>query len=319
MRASDGPEERAADTKRREILGHVLGARPVMCAIEQGDHSRHAFRAAAWLARALDAELVLAHAFDPMGVGARPREEMLALDITDDDLVQVAHRAARRLLDDAARSLTGVEVTTELPEGQVVPELLDLADARWASLLVAGTAARGGIDRVLVGSVSGELAAAAPCPVVAVPRGAALEEPGPVIAGYDGSAHSLRAARHAAALAARLGRELVLLHVTRDEGVRPDEKLARELYAAGVAGLGEDAARPTLDLEVRLVVEEGDPVQVLAAVARERSAALLVTGTRGRNALSTALLGSVSVGLIGVAGRPVALVPASAGEIPAGR
>jgi hypothetical protein len=33
--------------------------------------------------------------------------------------------------------------------------------------------------------------------------------------------------------------------------------------------------------------------------------------------LSSALLGSVSVGLIAAAGRPVTLVPASAGEIPA--
>jgi nucleotide-binding universal stress UspA family protein len=164
--------------------------------------------------------------------------------------------------------------------------------------------------------VSGSLAAAAPCPLVVVPRGAALEEPGPIVVGYDGSDHSLRAARHAAGLAARLGRELVLVHVTGDEGVEPDEELARELYAAGVGGLGDDPDRPERDLEVRLEVEEGDPAQVLAAVGREQAAALLVTGTRGRNALSSALLGSVSVGLVGAAGRPVALVPASAGDSP---
>ena len=59
-------------------------------------------------------------------------------------------------------------------------------------------------------------------------------------------------------------------------------------------------------------------VQVLAALGREEAAALLVTGTRGRNALSSALLGSVSVGLVSAAGRPVVLVPASAGETPTG-
>jgi nucleotide-binding universal stress UspA family protein len=67
-----------------------------------------------------------------------------------------------------------------------------------------------------------------------------------------------------------------------------------------------------------MAVEDGDPAQTLAAVAREQSAALLVTGTRGRNPLSSALLGSVSDGLVRAAGRPVALVPASAGDTPAG-
>jgi len=301
-----------------EILGHAVGTRPVMCAIDEGEASRQAVRVAAWLARALDTRLVLAHAFDPMGIGARPREEMLARDLTDDDLVHAERRAAQLLLEEAAKSVTDVELTPELLEGEIVAELLRLAVERWAVLLVAGTAARGGLERVLAGSVSGALVASAPCPLVAVPRGAALDEPGPVVVGYDGSAHSLRAARHAAALAARLRRELVLLHVTGKEAVRPDEDLARDLYAAGLRGLGDEPGRPALDLTVRLAVEDGDPVQVLAAVGREEAAALLVTGTRGRNALSSALLGSVSVGLVGAAGRPVALVPESAGDGPAG-
>lgn len=289
-----------------------------MCAIDDGEASRQAVRAAAWLAGALEARLVLAHAFDPMGIPALPRREMLAREVTDDDLVDAGRHVAHLLLEETAGSVSGVDVVTELVEGPVVDELLRLAAERWALALVAGTAARGGLERVLVGSVAGALATGSACPLVAVPRGAALDEPGPVVVGYDGSAHSLRAARHAAALAARLRRELVLLHVTTGEGVKADEELARDLYAAGVLGLGDEPGRPGLDLNVRLAVEDGDPVQVLAAVGREEAAALLVTGTRGRNALSSALLGSVSVGLVAAAGRPVALVPESAGESPAG-
>jgi nucleotide-binding universal stress UspA family protein len=293
-------------------------ARPLICAIDDSERSRHAVRAAAWLARLLDAPLVLTHAFDPMGIATHPREEMLMRDVSDEDLERAARLAARKLLHDTAGTVTDVEVATWLEEGQPVSGLQRLATERRAALLVAGAAWRAGLDRVVVGSVSGELAAVAPCPLVAVPRGAALDEPGPIIAGYDGSVHSLRAARHAAALSAQLGRELLLLHVTGDEGVRPSEELARELYAAGLRGLGEDPGRPALDLKVRLAVEDGDPVQVLAAVARQQPAALLVTGTRGRKALGSALLGSVSSGLVRAAGRPVALVPASAGESPAG-
>ena len=86
MRGSDGPADPSANPGRHEILGHVVGPRPVMCAIGDGDEAPDAVRAAAWLAQALDAELVLTHAFDPMGIPARPRTEMVAGGITDDHL-----------------------------------------------------------------------------------------------------------------------------------------------------------------------------------------------------------------------------------------
>jgi len=296
----------------------VAIGRPVICAIDESEVSRHAVRAADWLARDLELGLVLAHVFDPLSIPARPRAEMLRLQMTDDDLEHAGRGAAGLLLEDSARAVTGVEAATELVEGQPAPELARLAAERRAALLVTGTAARGGLDRIRLGSVSSALAAAAPCPLVVVTRAAALQEPGPIVTGYDGSAHSLRAARHAAALSARLGRELVLLHVTGEGGVRPSKELAHDLYAAGMSGLGDDPGRSSLALTVRVAVEDGDPVQALVGVARELTAALLVVGTRGRSTLRSAFLGSVSAGVVRAAGRPVAVVPASAGETPGG-
>lgn len=276
----------------------MAGARPIICAVDDSAESRDAPRAASWLAREADAPLTFVHVLDPTGVRAR------------DD--------ADQLLEATARSVNGVEPATELREGPPLSELQAVAEEHHAALLVTGTAARSGLDRILIGSVASELAARAPCPLIAVAPGAALEEPGPVLAGYDGSEHSLRAGRHAAALAARLRRDLVLLHVVApgDDGVRPDAALAQELHAAGMRGVGDEPDRPPLDLKVSLAVEDGDPVDVLANIARERAAAIIFTGTRGRNALSTALLGSVSVGLVRTAARPVGLVPSSAGSAP---
>ena len=97
--------------------------------------------------------------------------------------------------------------------------------------------------------------------------------------------------------------------------VRPDRELAGELYAAAAAAPRGEAGRSP-DLSVSVVRESGDPADVLVRVARERAAALIFTGTRGRNALSSALLGSVSAGVVAVADRPVALVPASVRDAP---
>jgi nucleotide-binding universal stress UspA family protein len=127
-------------------------APPSICAFEDTETSRHALRAATWLAQGLGAPLVLAHAFDPTGVPTRPLDEMARLSITEDDLEREAHHAAQGLLESTARTATDVELATELLEGQPVPELQRLASQRRAAVLVTGTAARGGLDRFLIGS-----------------------------------------------------------------------------------------------------------------------------------------------------------------------
>jgi nucleotide-binding universal stress UspA family protein len=295
----------------------LKSARPVICAVDDTEAARHAAVSSRWLADALAAPLVLAHVFDPHGIGVPSMGEMAAAGMTVEDIEHGARQRARRLVEEAAGAIGG-QVTTVVPEDLPLPGLLELAAARGARLLVAGTAALAGLDRVLIGSVSSELAAAAPCPVVVVPLDAAVGEPGPIVAGYDGSEHSLRAARHAAALAAQLDRDIVLAHAVgdRDEGVSSDAELGDELLAAAVSAVGQRPDRPPLDLDVSLAVEEGDPVQTIARVCRERAAPLVVTGTRGRNVVTGALLGSVSAGLARAAGRPVVLVPASAGNTP---
>lgn len=290
--------------------------RPIVCAFDGSDASRNAVHAARWLGEALDATVLLAHIFDPMGIPTPPRGELVAASLSSDDLEHHARVRARERLDDAARMLDGVDHVSELRDGRPTQELLALVDDHDARLLITGAAVTGTLEHILIGSVSSELAATAPCPVLAAPRGAVLNAPGPVLAGYDGSDHSLRAARWAAGLAARMRRDLVLAHAIRDEDderVRPDERLARALYDAAQDEFADASGRPPLDLTVTVAVEHGDPVDVLAAIGRERDAALVVMGSRGRGTLGATLLGSVSAGLVRRAERPVVLVSPRAG------
>jgi nucleotide-binding universal stress UspA family protein len=75
------------------------------------------------------------------------------------------------------------------------------------------------------------------------------------------------------------------------------------------AALAERLARDLM----RMQVERGDPVE-MAQAARDQRACLAVTGTRGRGPVRGELIGSVSRGMVRAAGRPVALVPSSAGD-----
>jgi nucleotide-binding universal stress UspA family protein len=255
-----------------------MTGRSIICAYDASDTARLAATTAGWLAKAMAATLEIVYVLDAGGVlVAAPREGAGADPVLRGEFYELqADRLRERMLSElasTASSLDGVRVTYSVHDGLPVTTLHALSAERRATLLVSGTAARGGLERVLQGSVSGRLATDAPCPVVTVPLSARVGDAGPVLAGDDGSDHARRAVLHATELAQRIRRDVV-----------------------------------------RMRVDDGDPVEIIAAAAHEQRACLIVTGTRGRGPVRTALFGSVSTGLVRSAARPVVLVPPSAGD-----
>jgi nucleotide-binding universal stress UspA family protein len=280
-------------------------ARSILCAVGGSEPSPQPVLAARRLAEQLDTHVVLAHVFDPMGILVPVpygHEHALA---DEEKLVAEERDAAVALLDGAGELLDGVEHRLELVEGRPAPQLLLLAEEHRPRLLVAGTARRARVDLLLIGSVASELAARAPCPVLVVPADAPLDEPGPLLAAFDGSDHSRRAAAHAASLASDLERDLVLVQVA----------------GGGDDALNEAASALSQEYAVRVAAEarDGEPVAVLVERARELAAPTIVAGTHGRGPVSAALVGSVLTGLVRTGGRAVAIVPPAAGATPRAR
>jgi nucleotide-binding universal stress UspA family protein len=274
----------------------------IVCAVDDSDRSPAVAEAGAWLARELAAPLVLARVFDAMAISAPTTKELRLAGVAPEHIANVERQRVREALGDTAELLTGVDPTIEFVEGQVVPELLRLAREHHARLLLTGRAVRTPLERMMNGSASSDLASDAPCPVVVVTENAALDEPGPVLAGYDGSGHSLRAVQHGAILAEGLQRELVLVHVAPSGASSPTEDdIAAKLQAAA-----RDCRRGC-SRDIAVVIEHGDPVAQITRAARDRAAAAVVVGTRGSGAVGEMLLGSVSAGVVCGAGRPVML------------
>lgn len=146
-----------------------------------------------------------------------------------------------------------------------------------------------------------------------------------VVCGVDGSAYSQAALQVAARLADRLQLRLVVAHVAEAAFI-PYAAAAPfggqtgryaaieevELQEENAARLLEElvAAAGLFGVERRAGV--GVPAERLAAVADEENAELIVVGSRGRGALKSAFLGSVSSALVGVARCPVLIVPPGA-------
>jgi nucleotide-binding universal stress UspA family protein len=176
--------------------------------------------------------------------------------------------SARAEIDAAASSLPADDVAATVLTGSPVEVLRRRAQERDAALLVSGTAARHGLEHVLHRSVAFDLAAVAPRPLVAVPPGAALREPGPVLVGDDGSEHGRRAVRHAEALAGLLERELVPVYVVDGDPVEELARTARErracLAVAGTRGRGPLRGEILGSVSTGLVRTAGRPVVLVS-------------------------------------------------------
>ncbi|SFI76892.1 universal stress protein [Amycolatopsis sacchari] len=180
-----------------------------------------------------------------------------------------------------------------------------------ATMLVVGSAGRGVLGDLVVGSVATALTAHAHCPV-AVVRGEDRAGTAPVVAGVDGGPASEAVLALAFEEAAVHGVPLVAVHVWADadpgrvfaEAMAPFDfeplrEKANRVLAEALAGWREKFP----DVEVRRVVEEDKPRQRL--LDWSRSARMVVVGSRGRGGFTGLLLGSVSQALVQHGGCPV--------------
>ena len=157
---------------------------------------------------------------------------------------------------------------------------------------------------------------------------------GPLLFAYDGSrdaanaiarAGEVLAARPALVVHAYVGLSRMLLHSSVDVADTALADAAREVDAADAEAAQRIAAEGaalavTAGFEAQpLAVEQrGKPWQTLLATAAEHHAAAIVAGARGRSAIASAVLGSVSTGIAHHSHLPVLVVPATCTQAGAG-
>jgi nucleotide-binding universal stress UspA family protein len=215
------------------------------------------------------------------------------------------YREARELIDATAaaaqRLAPKIPVTGEVANATAGTALLD--ESSRAAVVVVGTRGTDGFAGLLLGSVSGQLATHAQCPVVTVPPN---HHPDPstrrrVVVGVDGS--------EVANLAVRFALEEAALRRATVTAVRAFTPHGPEMAELEEQRLAQALARwkpafPRVRVELHTTPDQ--PVPALVAAAED--AQLLVVGSRGLGSFRGLLSGSVGLRLLHHARCPIAVV-----------
>ncbi len=280
----------------------------IVVAVDGSPASRVATDWAARDAALRQVPLTVVHVVAPMDIGPWvdlplsgefwEERERRAQQIIDDAL---------RVVADAVRDSGEILVDHRVVYDTVVPTLVDMS--KDSDMIVVGCRGLGGVQNLLLGSVSSGLVHHAHCPVAVIhDEDPLMDHPAtaPVAVGIDGSPASELATAIAFDEASRRGVELVAIHTWMNNAdfkvdVAGEEAAAQadEEVAQRLAGWCERYP----DVVAHRVIGQDNPAHRL--LAESERAQLLVVGSHGHGGFAGLLLGSVSSHVAHAARMPV--------------
>jgi nucleotide-binding universal stress UspA family protein len=291
----------------------------ILCPTDFSEPSQNALAHADSLARWYGAEIVVLYVSP---VAAMPVTELAYLPATPlltPEARERLHQDLRRLVEPLRRD--GVSVSVEVAEGSAATQIVARAEELRVDLIVVGTHGRRGLEHLMMGSVTESVLRRSPCPVLTVSRPArraATTLFGTIVCPLDFSPSSAHTAHDAAALAAEVEGDLVLLHVLERSAYPPswmpprfDAALYRRDVEADAQARLRRALPPGVACPVDTRVVWGTAAREILRAVRERQAGLIVMGAHG-GALDSTWFGSTAHEVVREAPCPVLVLRATA-------
>jgi nucleotide-binding universal stress UspA family protein len=235
-----------------------------------------------------------------------------------DELMQ---ETTTRLVDVTARAGSlGLSVQSRIATGIPSTEVIAVAGAEDADLVVVGTRGKTGLEHVLLGSTAERIIRRAPCAVLTVPAAKQRAEESPqvsvtrILVPVDFSDCSLDALEFGALIARRANVSMKLLHVLEPVSYGLDftlpHRAQRESSKTAIRNRLSDlvSTLTSLGLASEFLMSGGLPADSILDAARSQSVDVIVMGTHGRRGLSHALFGSVAESVLRRSSCPVLTV-----------
>lgn len=226
---------------------------------------------------------------EAVGTGALLAEQDQTTQSHLDDVVQMA-------------AAVGVPCKTVLCHGELPHmEIAAAAEEGEVDLIVMGRRGKRGLAQLMVGDATARVIAQTEANVLVVPRGGVLWRQRILLA-TDGTEYSAAAVDTAINLAQAWRLPLTVVYA-----VAEGQDLAHAEEALGII------CRRTAVLEIACEarVEPGRADAVIARIAQESGADLIVVGSHGRSGIMSVIHGSVSAQVIGAAHCPVLVARSS--------
>ncbi|WP_135823799.1 universal stress protein [Halorussus ruber] len=242
------------------------------------------------------------------------------------EIIDVLEQEGEEIVQDAATRVQdrGVDVVTEVLQGEPYRTILNYADSHDIDLVVMPTHGRRGLERFLLGSTTERVVRRAETPVLTIRPDDETRITYPyrnVLVGTDGSDCADQALDVGVDVANADEAALHLLSVIALPSLGADVRLDLQMEALeeGAHTLLDDAAEVAADAgveEVSTAVEHGPSIhQVILSYIEEHDIDIVVVGTQGRTGFDRYVLGSVSEYLVRTSPIPVLTVRASEQEV----
>jgi nucleotide-binding universal stress UspA family protein len=281
----------------------------IVIGYDESEASRAALEEASLWARSHGGSLLLVHAvyFDPEEFAIPPAQ----LEKGVEKALRFCASAKASIA--ATHALDRVDVIVR--EGEAPDVLASVAVLAKADLVAVGTFGRSGLKRLLVGSVTSEVIAKAPCDVLVVkrPHRAGAGRYGSILAPFDRSPFGRKALARALELAKAEGSKVTAVYV-----IPRYEEMVELLRTGAVEASLRAGAEKLLDearemasahgVELGTLIAEGHAADEIVSAAARLGSDLVIMGTHGWRGVSRAIMGSTTNSVIAHAVTPVLVV-----------